>query len=289
MASPKFCFPNWTLPTSLVTPLFTGQNWIDLDKLSGDVLSEMARYPATDLAGSRLVIDLGTLRNVQVLAIPLHNASTFDRARIRVCTDAALTDAVIDTGWLEFFGVIYPFGTLDPTRVEWVDGRLTPEDAVGYKIPWMYVADTAYIGRYLDIQFDWTKNPAGFIDVGQIVAAPALTAKYTISYGSNPPYYTDPSTKTRAKGGPQFIEPQQSYRTAKIQFDWLSGDELYSGFFEMVRRYGVSKPMFYIHDSDAEQAVRQRQSFMCTASSLGPPVRVSLNVNSLPISVEEAF
>jgi hypothetical protein len=289
MANPKLCFPNWTLPTAAVSPTATGAGWIDLLNLQGEVLSEMARYPGTDLAGSRLVIDLGVLRNVSVLAIPFHNAGLFDKARIRFCTDAALTDAVIDTDWQEFFGVIYPYGTLDPTRVEWIDGRMTAEDANGYMIPWVYVAPAAAIGRYLDVQFDWRSNADGFVDVGQIVASPALTSVYNISYGASPPFYVDPSTKTRAKGGPQFYDEQRKYRVATMQFDWLSGDELYGNFYEMVRRYGRTKPLFYIWDSDAPAAIRQKQSFMCTASTLGPPTASNLNTNSLPVAVEEAF
>jgi hypothetical protein len=289
MANPKLCFPNWTLPTTIVTPVASGASWIDLGNLQGEVLSEMARYPAVDLAGSRLVIDLGTLRNVSVLAIPFHNAGLFDKARIRFCTDAALTDAVIDTGWQEFFGVIYPYGTLDPTRVEWIDGRMTAEDAAGYMIPWVYVAPVAAIGRYLDVQLDWTSNAAGYVDIGQIVASPALTSVVNISYGANPPFYVDPSTKTRSKGGPQFSDVQRSYRVTNMQFDWMSDDELYGNFYEMVRRYGRTKPLFYIYDSDAPVAIRQKQSFMCTASTLGPPTASSFNLNSLPVAVEEAF
>jgi hypothetical protein len=289
VANPKLCFPNWTLPTTIVTPTATGAGWIDLANLQGEVLSEMARYPGVDLAGTRLVIDLGALRNVSVLAIPFHNAGLFDKARIRFCTDAALTDAVIDTDWQDFFGVIYPYGTLDPTRVEWIDGRMTAEDAAGYMIPWTFVTEVAAIGRYLDVQFDWTSNGDGYVDVGQIVAAPSLTSVVNASYGANPPFYNDPSTKSRAKGGPQFADKQRAYRTAKLQFDWLSDDELYSNFFEMARRYGLTQPMFFIYDSDAPAAVRQKQSFMCTASALGPPTSSMFDVNSLPVAVEEAF
>lgn len=289
MANPKLCFPNWTLPTPIVTPTVSGAGWIDLQNLHGEVLSEMARYPGTDLAGTRFVIDLGTLRNVSVLAIPFHNAGLFDKARIRFCTDVALTDAVIDTDWQEFFGVIYPYGTLDPTRVEWIDGRMTAEDAAGYMIPWVYVAPVAGIGRYLDVQLDWRSNAAGYVDIGQIVASPAITSVYNISYGANPPFYVDPSTKTRAKGGPQFADQQRSYRTTSMLFEWLSEDELYGNFYEMVRRYGTTKPLFYIYDSDAPAAIRQKQSFMCTVSSVGPPTATNFNINSLPVAVEEAF
>lgn len=289
MAHPKLCFPNWTLPTAIVTPTATGAGWIDLANLQGDVLSEMARYPGVDLAGSRLVIDLGEQRNVLVLAIPFHNASIRDSARIRFCTDAALTDAVIDSGWQEFFGVIYPYGSLDPTRVEWIDGRLTAEDAAGVVNPWMYVAPSAQIGRYLDIQLDFRNNPSGYIDLGQIVASPALTSDKNISYGVSPPFYVDPSTKTRAKGGPQFADKRRQYRAARMQFDWLGTMELYGGFYEFVRRYGLTQPFFFIYDSDADPVLRQKQCFMCTAEEIAPPTNTSLRIHTLALALTEEF
>ena len=289
MANPKLCFPNWTLPTPIATPVVSAPGWVDLPKLHGDVLSEMARYPAVDLAGARLLIDLGQLRNISVLALPFQNASLRDSARIRVCTDPALTDVVIDTGWLEFFGVIYPYGSLDPSRVEWIDGRLTAEDAVGMVGPWSYVAPTPQIGRYLDIQLDFRSNPSGYIDLGQVVASPALTSVKNISYGVTPPFYVDPSTKTRAKGGPQFADKQRKYRVSKMQFNWLGPNELYGGFYEFVRRYGLTQPFFFIYDSDADPAIRQKQSFMCTADEVGPPVNTSFGVHTLALSLTEQF
>lgn len=289
MAKTKFCFPNWTLPSSLVTPVATGQGWIDLDKLSGDVLSEMARYPGVDLAGSRLVIDLGQLRNVAILALPFHNAGIYDSARIRLCTDAALTDAVIDTGWKEFFGVIYPYGTLDPSRVEWIDGRLTAEDAAGVVYPWVHEEPVAQIGRYLDIQLDFRSNPAGYIDLGQVVASPSLQAEWPISYGASPPFYVDPSTKTRAKGGPVFVDRQRRYLMSKVQFNWLGTAELYGGFYEFVRRYGLTQPFFFIYDSDAEPVLRQKQCFMCTADEITAPTTPYLDTHTLGMTLTQAF
>jgi hypothetical protein len=289
MANPKFCFPNWTLPTANVVPTASGAGWIDLDKLQGDVLSEMARYPGVNVAGSRLVIDLGQLRNVALLALPHHNAGIYDSARIRFCTDAALTDAVIDTGWKEFFGVIYPYGTLDPSRVEWIDGRLTAEDAVGVVYPWMHEEPVAQIGRYLDIQLDFRHNPAGYIDLGQVVASPLLTSVQGISYGVTVPFYVDPSTKTRAKGGPQFADKQRKYLMARVQFNWLGTAELYSGFFELVRRYGLTQPFFFIYDSDADPVQRQKQCFMCTADEITAPSNTMLDNNTLGLTLTQAF
>ena len=89
--------------------------------------------------------------------------------------------------------------------------------------------------------------------------------------------------------GTFFVEPQRPYRSTKMQLDWLDGDELYGQFYEFVRQYGVSKPFFFIYDSDAAASILPKQSFMAIARSIGDPVRSHLNNHSLPIEISEAF
>jgi hypothetical protein len=153
----------------------------------------------------------------------------------------------------------------------------------------VYVADGAKIGRYLEISLDFRHNVDGYIDLGQVIASPALSSYKNISYGVTPPFYVDPSTKTRARGGPRFVDEQKKYRETKMTYNWLRNDELYAGFYEFVRRYGVVQPFFFIYDSDADPAVRQKQSFMCSIDQMEQPVNTSFNVNSLTITLAEEF
>lgn len=289
MANPKFCYPNWTLPTSVHTPAATGAGWIDLSNLQGEVLSEMARYPGVDPANTRLVIDMGTTRNIDMLALPFHNAWLGDMARIKVCTDALLTDVVLDTGWKEFFGEVYPYGSLPWGHSSWIDGRLTEEEAVGLTPPWMHTAPATVLGRYLDIYLDFSANPAGYVDLGQVVASPLITPTWGATYGLKPPFYRDPSTKRRSKGGVQFSDPQRLYRVVRMALNHLSKNEAYGSFYEMVRQYGVTKPFFYIHDSDAPAAILPKQCFMVTAEAIGDLTHKSTLEYSLEVELSEAF
>jgi hypothetical protein len=290
MANVKFCYPNWTLPTSVYTPAATGAGWLDLDKLQGEVLSEMARYPGVDPVNTRLVYDLGTLRNIDVLALPFHNAWIGDTARIKVCTDALLTDVVLDSGWREFFGEVYPYGSLPWGHPSWIDGRLKAEEAAqSDPPPWMCIAPSTVLGRYLDIYLDFSDNPDGYVDLGQVVAAAMITPRWNVSYGVKPPFYRDPSTKRRSKGGVQFSDPQRPYRTTKMALNHLSTSEAYGSFFEMVRQYGVTRPFFYIHDSDAPAAILPKQSLMVTAEVIGDLTHRSTLEYSLEVELSQAF
>jgi hypothetical protein len=289
MANVKFGFPNWTQPTALVTPTVTGAGWIDLSKLQGDVMSEMARYPGVNPANTKLVLDLGTLRQIDLLALPFHNAKPGDKARMRVATDAAFTDVVADSGMKEFFPELYPYGTLPWGSENLLDGHLTQEQAAGMIPPWTHFPPDSVLGRYIETALDFSDNSDGFVDLGQIVAATAITPRYNVSYGVSVPFPRDPSTKTRTKGGVQFVDYVRTYLSTKMQLDWLQGDELYGQFYEFVRRYGTSKPFFFIYDADAEPAILTKTCFMAIAQTIGDPVRVRLNNHSLPIEINQTF
>lgn len=289
MAAVAFCFPNWTQPTSLVTPTFTGAEWLDLSKLQGEVLSEMARCPSVELADSQFVIDLGKVRNLQVLALPFHNAQIGDKARMRVATDAGFTDVVMDSGWKEFWGEIYPYGSLPWGHVSWIDGRIDPEQAVGRMPPWMHVGSADVLGRYIKVELDFTDNTDGWVDIGHVVAAPILRPRYNVSRGVQVPFYVDPSTKTRARGGPMFADRRKAYRTTRMQLEHLDRSETYGGFFEMVRELGVTRPFFFIYDTDAPAAILPKQSFMAVAESITPPVHPLPLEYAMAIEIAEQF
>ncbi len=289
MARVKFCYPNWVLPTATVAPTITGAGWIDLANLQGDVLSETARYPGVDPADTRFVIDLGAQRNLSVLAIPIHNAGLLDMAKIRVATDAGLTDIVLDTGWREFFGEMFPYGSLPWGRVEWTDGRYTAEEAAGIMPTWQFIAPAEVLGRYVDVQFDFSNNAAGVVDVGQIVVSPALTPQYNVSRGVRPPYYVDPSQTSRSKGGVRFADKYRPYRTTTMQLEWLAEVEAYGQFFDMVRDYGRTKPFLFIYDSDAAASTLYKHTMMAVAEKIGEPSHPSFGRYSMDIALSEAF
>lgn len=289
MANIAFCTPNWTLPTKVYTPAITAPGWIDLGNLQGDVLSEMARYPGTDPASTVLELDLKTVRAVRVFAIPISNAKPGDTARVLFYTDAARTDLVLDTGDIEFYGEVYPWGALQWGRQEWLDGRMTTEQVASAMASWRYWSKEEVLGRYVKVMFNFSGNSDGFVDVGQIVVSPAFSPQYNLSFGCTPPFYRDPSTTKRSKGGVQFVDKARPYLYTKMQLDWLSENEAYGNFFEMVREYGVSKPFYFIYDPDAPAALIAKQSFMAKAETISDPVHPSVGTFSIAIELSQTF
>lgn len=293
MANVKFCFPNWTQPTSIYTPTAAGFGspdlWVDLDNLQSEVLSEMARYPGVDPADTKILIDLRTARNIGALAMPFHNAQDGDLGRIRIASDAALTDILYDSGWIDFIGEIYPYGSLPSERVEWIDGRMTAEQSADRMIPWIDILPADVYGRYLEIQLDFTDNTDGYVDIGRIFASPIISPTVNTLEGTTPPFYHDPSTKSRTRRGPSFSDKRKPYRLSRLTFGALDLDEVYEKFFEMVRQYGLSEPFFFIYNSDADKYILIRQSFVATADNVAEPKNSHYGIYAMDLEISEQF
>lgn len=289
MANIAFCTPNWTLPTKVFSPEIVAPGWIDPANLQGDVLSEMARFPGVDPASTVLTIDLKTERAVRVFAIPISNARPGDTARILFYADEARTELVLDTGDIEFFGEVFTWGALEWGRQEWLDGRMTVEQVANAVPSWRYWSQSEVIGRVIEIRLNFSGNLDGFTDIGQVVASPAFSPNYNLSFGCTPPFIRDPSTKKRSKGGVQFVDKARGYLYTKMQLDWLNEGETYGNFFEMVREYGVSKPFYFIYDPDAAPALIAKQSFMAIAETISDPVHPSAGTYSIAIEIAQTF
>lgn len=288
MGNITFCDPNHTIPTATITPVVTGTGWLNLSNLSGEVLSEMARYPGVNPANTKFVIDLGTIRGASVFAMPINNAQLGDTGRIRFATDAGFTDVVADSGWKEFWGEIYPYGSIPWGHPCWIDGHPTAEQVAGAIPPWMYIAPGDVLGRYVEVALDFTNNTDGYVDIGRITVSPGITPAINADFGLVVPFYVDPSTSTRSKGGVQFADPQRPYLYTKMHFDALTDAELYGEFYEMIRKSGTTKPMFFIFDPDADPAILHKQCFMCTVKTSSPTASF-VDQNGLDVEVTQTF
>lgn len=269
MANCMFCWPDFSQDTATVTPVITGPAaWSDLPLLKGDVLSEMARCNSTLLADTQLTIDMGTTRAVRTVVFPKHSAGINDKARVRVATDAAFTNVLMDSGWLDFYGAILPFGSLSWGDPSFWTGRLTAEQAAGYPLPWVYIAPQQVYGRYVKIEIDATSNPAGFLDLARAIVSPGWQPRYNMSYGAQIGWLDD-TPKKRSKGGVDFYDVQPKRRRDVISLDWLSVKEAMGGPFEMQRVCGTHSPFFFVFDS-ADQDLMYQRSFLCTMRELAP-------------------
>lgn len=274
MGLPRFCFPDFSQPSATVTPVVTGSvGWVDLANLQGDVLSEMAHWPAASAAS--VTIDLGAPRGVGVIAIPKHTAQPGNTVRVRLATDVALTNVVLDTGVQEFWPRIFPWGSLPWGDPRFADGRITLEDAAGYNLPWTYSVPSQVVGQYLRADFDFSGNPNGCADVAKIVVSPGIQPRHNFSWGWQIGW-TDDSQRKRSLGGVDFVDARPTRRTLAISLNWLEAGEAYGPLWELDRLAGTKKPFFFIVD-DADVELLYKRSMMVIVDQLEPFANPSFN------------
>lgn len=289
MANMKFCFPNHTQNSDLITVTATGADWIDLQFLQSDALSEMARYNGVDPTDTIILLDLGDIRKIDIFGVPINNAQDGDTCRVLAYSDAALTQLEYDSGATDFIGEIYPYGSLRCERIEWLDGHMTPEQLSGIIIPWINIPANSVFARYIKFKFDFTNNTDGFVDVGRLLAAEFVSTENFVPYGASPPFYIDPSTTTRSRGGVKLKDQRVKYRMSSIQFDWLDVDQVYEEFFKLAKENGVTEPFFFVYDLDAARNVQIKQMFYATADSYNKPTNKTYAEYALGLEISEAL
>ncbi len=294
MANVKWVWPNFTQTTAVNTVTATGSGWTGLANLQSEVLSEMARYPGVSSSSTKIAIDFGVVRGVGAVAIPFTNAKEGDTARVKLYSDSGLTDLLYDSGAIDFFGVMFPFGSLPAEAEEWIDGKFSGEDKSGRSVPWVHVIGHQVSARYMQILLDFSNNTDGYVDIGRIFAGPVVVPDYNVEVGVSVPFYKDPSTKSRAKGGPTFSDKRKPYRSSKMSVKLVDMRKTYQIFFEMIRRNGISEPLFFIYNSDADKYLIVDQSFACTIENQVEPTAIecmnsSGNLNDFQAEIAESF
>ncbi len=294
MANVAFIWPNFTQTTLANTVTVTGSGWLNLTNLQSDVLSEMTRYPGVGTANTKFVIDFGVNRGIGAISIPFNNAREGDTAQVKIYSDAGLTQLVYDTGVIPFFGVVFPFGSLPADAEEFIDGKFSSEDKSGRMIPWQTVIGYPVSGRYAQVLFDFTNNTDGFVDCGRIFMGPIVTPDHNIEVGVSVPFYRDPSSKSRAKGGPSFSDKRKPYRFSKMSVKFSDTRSIYQKFFELVRRNGISEPIYFIYDYAADKYLWVDQSFAGTLENQIEPTAIeawgsSGNLNDFTAEISESF
>lgn len=284
-----FAYRNWLMPSVSHTPSVTvpgGAGWIDTGKLTGEVLSEMARCPSLDLANTQMTWDMGTTRALRCFGMPMHNGVVGDKVRVSVAADAGFAEVSYDTGWQEVIGQWYPFGAVPWGDPHWWDGLPSAEDLDGYCPPWTHTAPEDVTGRYVKWEWDVSGNPAGYLDVGRLWVAPIIRPRYNMNYGVKIGH-ADKSQVARNRGAVVFGDEVEKFRTVALQLDWLSVEEAFGQMFEMQRLVGVTQPFLFIYDGDDVTAMRTRRSFPVRFASLDEIDHPSFSRYAVAAKLEE--
>lgn len=283
MTNITFAFPFDSDVGQVFTPTLSGGSWsvsLPLTNLQDRFLFNVARSSAATLVSTTFDIDLGVLKPSQVLAIlpgiigrSLPDALGYwsRNAKVRMRGSNAAGDyasPVYDTGWEDVFRVIYPQGSLYVGHPSFMDGKLSQEQAAGYRIPYIKVLDSLALCRYHRVEIDDTTNAAGYLDLARLIITPGYTALYNPSPGLNIGFDTD-TTSERSLGGVDFFDRRSGRRMLEGTIERLPEDEAFTWPFEMMRLLDKEGQLFVLVNPD-DTTHLHRRSFLATLKDMTP-------------------
>lgn len=186
------------------------------------------------------------------------------------CRSGDYTSPTLDTDWQDVWREVYAFGSLPYGHPSFWDGKVTAEDAEGQSIPYVYVANTAFTGRYIKFEINDALNSDGYIRIGRVFVSLGWQASINILYGASIGFQSN-SQMEKAIGGNEIFERRPAERVIAFEFDDLPQNEVYSNVYEIQRKLDVYGQLVFIFDPDDTENLHRR-TILARMRSL-PPIR----------------
>lgn len=266
----------------------SGGSWtagLPLDNLKTRPLGDVARSSNLLLASTKFDVDLGQLYNIRLAGFVNHNLTLPALVRIRTSKVSDFSTVSYDSGWGEVWPVLYPFGTLAWEDESWWGGSYTPEEISGMETNCIRILPANAMVRYLRIEIDNTTNSAGFVDIGRLFVSPVWQPVLNMLNGNSLGWETKTDVQ-EALSGAEYFNVRTPYRVQRFELDYLTLDEAFTKAFELQRRAGVDREIFFIKDpSDTFHALRRR--FMGRLRQLNPIEHPSVLRNKVAFEIKE--
>jgi hypothetical protein len=265
-------FPDFVLNPGAVTPVFSGGGWRSELPLSNLLRAEFA-YVARSIdatpGATQFWLDLGTPRDVQVIAIPRSNCSRAALVRVRACTTQSSAGPwLASTGWRSLYPVIYPTGTLPWGHPALWDGKTTEEDRGIFPMPFVKVFPSAVIARYWLVEISDPTNADGYVELPRIFLARGWQPSLNITYGATQGW-EDLSQVQTSPFGADFADERGKRRTVRCSLQYIRQDEGIVQISDMQARLGTTRQLLFCFDPD-DAANLPRRTFLCRMQSLSP-------------------
>jgi len=230
---------------------FSGGDWsvsLPAQNLADRQPSRMARTNGTDPAQTTLSVDFGGAVPVRFVALLRHNLGQTGRWRIRLSNDAGLDSIAYDTGSIDIWPSVVPFGIGLWGEFSW-GGRFDPGEVGTYGAQAVHTFTTAIRARHLHIDLADAGNPDGFLQAGRIVAGPAWQPTVNFQYGWTIEQ-VDESEIRRSRGGQAYVNAKPRYRRLRFTIDHLEKDEMFGHAYELERLKGKGGDIMVIADPE---------------------------------------
>ncbi len=227
------------------------------------------------LEATKILIDLGQSRDIRGAAIP--DMVTSRDAQVRfsayATADTSLTP-IADSGWIERYQVIYPWGSLPFEDPHWLDGKMTEEERTLFPMPVINIWDMPQVARYWLVEVADTASALGSVGIPRIILAPGSQPSFNMIPGVKL-VHESRTTVQESWGGAEYADSQRARRVVNFELDYLPEDEALTAFFDLQRKLDVDKQLFFAWDP-ADAINVQRRSFLGRMRTLNPLEAVAL-------------
>ena len=228
------------------------------------------RWRATGDTAEYLEIDLGAAKDINLVALLYHNATSAATWQIRAATSQANLTAAPG----------YDSGVINM----WEAGWPADQDPLHARL-WLGAGSQNF--RWWRIDLADAANPDTWLEAGRVYVSKAwqLPSGKNIEYGWEM-RRVDPSPRARTKGSQLYVEAQTMWRELMCSLNWLTEAEMYDNFGEIQRLRGASRDVFVMRDPNAT-AQLLRQSIYGLMSQLAPITHAQAQVFRSRLLVEE--
>lgn len=285
MATCLLLFPNEGDAATL-----SGGSWqIPLANLQDRIIQRVARSANRDLASTQFVADLPSPKALRAVVLVNSGASVSARKRVRLYgvedTVVAQTGTEETDGWEPVFPRETPTAQMRWRDLNFWSGRPTPDDLAGTTLSTITLFDAEFFTKRITVEFDDQANPTGYLDLGRQFVAGQYEPSHNYAYGGALRFEARSST-AYSRGGTPYHNRRRHPRVKTITFEHLPEAEAYARVYEIQRRAGTDREIFYV-ENPADIVNRQRTSFLARMRSLPEIVQSSFGRCTVSFEIEE--
>lgn len=240
-------------------------------------------------ASADVSIGAATIGVIGVVRVGLSGSGLVEATvggEVITCHAGDFDNAVLDTTLEDVWQVVYPFGTLPFGHESWTDGKISPEDAVSEKIPYVKFPGLI-IARYWRIDISDEANTDGYIDIGRLIIGRTTEISVGMPYGNLLDLFSDSEVK-KSKGGVRRVNRQEVGRRFPITLENVPEDEAMV-FWNDLKQLGLDKQVFVAFNKN-DTVHLHRRSFLATLEKIDVPNNFSrFRRNDLTVYFQEVI
>lgn len=238
----------------------SGGSWnasYPLANLKTRYLQQKARSSNALIGSTVINLDLGAARSIGVVALIAHNL-TADSATVRIqgADNTGQSPTLYDSDALPVY--------------QGTDYALTFPEASA---------------RYWRISMADTGNAAGYVTLGRLFIGSRFKPTWGASFGSAIGIGSN-SVMTQASGGNKFARKRATWRTWKLDFNYLSDAESYGALLAILRAHDITDEFYAIIDA-TDTLYRGERHMLCSVKQLPAMAHPYVDINSVGLELEE--